>query len=247
MPTTWYEGTVVRIESAAPQTRRFWVQVPSLAHFDFTPGQFITMDLPIHEKRLHRWRSYSIASPPGGSNTFELCIVKLDGGRASEYLFTEVQEGSVLRFKGPTGTFTLPAGPQQELVLVCTGTGVAPFRSMLQHLVQHPQAYRGIHLIFGTRYPEGVLYGDEFSALTAQLPDFRYSVALSRVEEASLPALPFTVYPGYVHAVYEKYYSAPTPERRFLLCGWQNMVDEAVERLQALGYESTQIITELYG
>lgn len=51
------------------------MEVPELASFDFQPGQFVTLDLPIHEKLNKRWRSYSIASWPDGSNVFELVIV----------------------------------------------------------------------------------------------------------------------------------------------------------------------------
>ncbi|HEX6913700.1 MAG TPA: FAD-binding oxidoreductase, partial [Chitinophagaceae bacterium] len=60
----WLTGKVIRIEDAGNHTRRFWIQVPELEKFDFRPGQFVTLDLPIHEKKNKRWRSYSIASWP---------------------------------------------------------------------------------------------------------------------------------------------------------------------------------------
>jgi CDP-4-dehydro-6-deoxyglucose reductase len=68
----WRTGIVTRIQDETYNTKRFWIQVPELETFDFIPGQFVTLDLPIHEKPNKRWRSYSIASPPDGSNTFEL-------------------------------------------------------------------------------------------------------------------------------------------------------------------------------
>lgn len=46
----WRKGTVIRIEDHTYNTRRFWIEVPELSSFDFTPGQFVTLDLPIHEK-----------------------------------------------------------------------------------------------------------------------------------------------------------------------------------------------------
>jgi len=75
----WRTGIITRIEQETENTRRFWVQVPELDRFDFVPGQFVTLDLPIHEKPNKRWRSYSIASWPDGSNIFELVIVLLEG------------------------------------------------------------------------------------------------------------------------------------------------------------------------
>ena len=64
----WRTGKVIKIEDATASTRRFWIEIPELTSFDFKPGQFITLDLPIHEKKNKRWRSYSIASAPDGTN-----------------------------------------------------------------------------------------------------------------------------------------------------------------------------------
>src|ERR1700680_1208943 len=103
----WRTGTIIRIEQEAAQTRRFWIQVPELDKFDFEPGQFVTLDLPIHEKPNKRWRSYSIASWPDGTNIYELVIVLLEGGAGTNYLFNQVDVGSELIFRGAQGVFTL--------------------------------------------------------------------------------------------------------------------------------------------
>ena len=71
----WRVGKVIKIENETSDTRRFWIEVPELTSFDFIPGQFVTLDLPIHEKPNKRWRSYSIASCPDDTNVFELVIV----------------------------------------------------------------------------------------------------------------------------------------------------------------------------
>ena len=76
----WRTGIVTKIIDETKATRRFWIQIPEVESFDFKPGQFVTLDLPIHEKRNKRWRSYSIASSPDGTNIIELVIVQLEGG-----------------------------------------------------------------------------------------------------------------------------------------------------------------------
>src|SRR5438477_6988965 len=97
----WRIGKVIRIADETAATKRYWIQVPELESFDFAPGQFVTLDLPIHEKPAKRWRSYSIASWPDGSNVFELVIVLLEGGAGSTYLFNEVKEGQEIILRGP--------------------------------------------------------------------------------------------------------------------------------------------------
>ncbi|HYK56202.1 MAG TPA: FAD-binding oxidoreductase, partial [Flavisolibacter sp.] len=116
----WRKGIVTRIENETYNTRRFWIQVPEVASFDFAPGQFVTLDLPIHEKPNKRWRSYSIASWPDDTNVFELLIVLLDGGAGTTYLFNEIKEGSELTLRGPQGVFTLPDPIEKDLYFICT-------------------------------------------------------------------------------------------------------------------------------
>lgn len=238
----WKNSKVIRIEDETPTTKRFWIEVPALERIDFKPGQFITMDLPIHEKRTKRWRSYSIANAPDGTNVLELCIVYLEGGLASEYFFKEVTIGTEIKYKGPVGIFTLPETLDKDLVLICTGTGLAPFRSMLWDIYEQKKPHQNIHLIFGTRYKEGILYHQDMKEWEEKLEGFSYDIALSR------SVLPHKYYSGYVHKVYLEKYIKARPDALFYLCGWRNMVDEAVENLkEKLGYDKSQVRLELYG
>lgn len=238
----WRTGKVIRIEQATPTTRRFFIQIPELEVFDFKPGQFVTLDLPIHEKRNKRWRSYSIASHPNGTNIIELVIVLLEGGAGTTYLFNEVREGSELLLRGPQGVFTLPEQLDRDLFLVCTGTGIAPFRSMAHYIREHAVPHRNIYLIFGCRVTGDALYADEMKALEQSLPGFYYLPTFSREPETNQ-----AVRKGYVHAVYEELVKGSTPPAYFFLCGWKNMIDEARERIMALGYDRHDIHLELYG
>lgn len=235
----WYDTPIVKIEPAAPGVRRFWLEKP--AGFEFRAGQFITFDLPIGDKRLQRWRSYSIASAPDDSGLLELCIVRSASGPATQFLFDEAAVGTPLRWKGPDGTFCLPEKIEKDLVFICTGTGIAPFRSMILDLKNSGRAHRNLHLIFGTRQESGILYRSEFEQLARELPDFQYDVALSRQPD-------WDGWQGYVHQIYMEKYRTPRPDVAFYLCGWSNMIDEAVANLLVgLGYDRTQILYELYG
>jgi len=239
----WKPAVITRIEQRSPTVRSFWVALPDREQLDFRPGQFLTLDLPISEKRRERWRSYSIASTPDGSNEAELCIVQLPGGKGTEYLFEGAEVGTEVMTKEPGGVFTLPERPlDYDVVMICTGTGVAPFRSMLKQRLGHET--RHFHLIYGCRTPADLLYREEFEALMEEFPNFTYTVTLSREGATDTE---FEALDGYVHQVYERDYATPRPDLRFYLCGWSQMVDEARERLLALGYREEQVVLELYG
>ncbi|MBL0145483.1 MAG: FAD-dependent oxidoreductase [Chitinophagaceae bacterium] len=252
----WRIGIVVKIKQLTYNTRSFFIEVPELEKFSFKPGQFVTLDLPIHEKANKRWRSYSIANCPNDTNIFELCIEQFDEGLGSTYLFNKVTVGSQLTLRGPAGVFTLPDTVENDLFLICTGTGIAPFRSMVQNLANKTIQHKNVYLIFGCQKPSDLLYADELIELMNKLKGFTFYICYSK--ESVDNSNPF-IRAGYVHQVYEeicdanKTASAINPNESvvkpasFYLCGWQNMVDEAKKRLLALGYDKKSIHQELYG
>ncbi|MEZ5017459.1 MAG: FAD-binding oxidoreductase [Flavipsychrobacter sp.] len=234
----WQKGIVTKIEQATAGTRRYFITLPEVECFDFKPGQFVTADLPIHEKRNKRWRSYSIASMPDGSNVIELVIVYLDGGLGTTYLFNQIDEGAEVILRGPQGVFTMPDHLDTDFFFICTGTGIAPFRSMLHYIKEHNIPHKKLHLIFGTRTQKDLLYFDEMKQLEKELDGFHYHPVLSREK--------WDGEEGYVHDVYERI-CANKPEAQFMLCGWKMMVDDARKRLAEMGYDKKQIHFELYG
>ena len=249
----WQTGKVIRIENETDSTRRFWIALPGIESFEFKPGQFVTLDLPIHEKPSKRWRSYSIASWPDGTNIIELVIVLLEGGAGTHYLFNEVSVGSELTLRGPQGVFVLPEPIEKDLFFICTGTGIAPFRSMTHHLLNRQIPHLETYLIFGCRKIGDCLYKSELEELEKRLGHFHYLPTFSREDPANK-----MIRTGYVHQVYEEICkknrisgedgSAPSLRpASFFLCGWKNMIDEAKQRIQLLGYDKKSIHQELYG
>jgi CDP-4-dehydro-6-deoxyglucose reductase len=239
----WQDAVVTKIVQETPTTKRFFIALTSGQVFDFAPGQFVTIDLPIHEQKNKRWRSYSIASAPSNNNEFELVIVQLEGGAGTTYLFNEVAVGSILNLRGPQGVFVLPKAITTDLYFICTGTGVAPFRSMIIDIHQKKTPHQHMYLLFGCRQYTDALYGAEFKALERAEPQFYYHPSFSRET-----AIREGAHLGYVHETYKKLLaSGASKDAHFYICGWKNMVDEARATLTDLGIPKTQIHFELYG
>jgi ferredoxin-NADP reductase len=234
----WKKGIVREIRPEAPGTQRYFIEIPELERFDFEPGQFVTLDLPIGERNSERWRSYSIASAPDQTNMFELVIVKAEGGRGTEYIFNNITVGAEFAVRGPQGKFTLPPIINRDLFLICTGTGIAPFRSMIHHIFQNKLPHFQIHLVFGCRYQTDLLYYDELKELDSQHESFHYHPTLSREE--------WYGHKGYVHAVYKQLLEN-NQSGYFYLCGWKDMITQARQTLADMGYEKKDIHFELYG
>jgi len=250
----WQTGVITRIIDETHNTKRYFFELPEQTDFVFEPGQFVTLDLPIHEQKNKRWRSYSIASAPNGTNGFELVIVLNEAGAGTTWLWENARVGTEILLRGPQGKFTMPKPLEQDLYLICTGTGIAPFRSMVQYVHEHQVDHRNIYLIFGCRKFNDTLYGAELRRLQDELPGFTYIPTYSR----ELPDNNLLQRTGYVHQVYEELIKQRSIEHqqaggtglspaKFMLCGWKNMIDEARQRLVAMGYDKKDVHFELYG
>ncbi len=96
--------------------------------------------------------------------------------------------------------------------------------------------------MFGCRHVSDCLYGQELKALEEDVPGFTYMPTFSREpEEYNL------VKRGYVHSLYEEILQKEHAPAYFYLCGWKQMIDEAKQKIQALGYDRKDIHLELYG
>jgi ferredoxin-NADP reductase len=232
-------ATVIDIVNETYNTKRFFLAMDNMDTFSYQAGQFITLDLPIHEKKNKRLRSYSIASAPNGTKIIELVIVLLQGGLGTTYLFNEVTIGSQLNYRGPLGHFTAPMPKPKHLILICTGTGIAPFRSMVLDAFNNKETEQQLYLICGVRTQADLLYHTEMLQLATAMPNLHYLPTLSREQ------IDGCAY-GYVHPIYTSL-AADKPDAAFMLCGWRNMIDEAREKLTALGFDKTQVHYELYG
>lgn len=227
------QARLVEWREIAPQVRHFVFDVPEVEQLPYIPGQFVSFSRTFGDKKVTR--AYSTASKPQ-ANRFELCLNRVEGGYFSPHLF-EMRQGDLVDMKGPLGYFTLRY-PPRDSILIATGTGIAPFRGMLQqHLAEHPD--RRLTLIFGVRYEHSILYSDEFAAMLSEHPNFRFWPTLSRPDDD------WTGLRGHVQAHLADALDGRT-DLDVYICGLKEMVDDVRERLKQLGFDRKQVIFEKY-
>jgi CDP-4-dehydro-6-deoxyglucose reductase, E3 len=179
MPFQSFQATVDRVRDLTHDVRELGVRLREPKDIQFKAGQFISFDLtPPGGERL-MIRPYSIASPPNESDRITLVFNRVPRGRGSTYLFN-LREGDAVAFEGPQGSFYLRER-MRNVLLVATGTGLAPIRSMLLDLVDN--GYAGTATLYwGLRSQRDVYYQQEFEALAARYPNVSFAIALSRPE-----------------------------------------------------------------
>jgi ferredoxin-NADP reductase len=232
MTMTTVKARLVSFLDLAPSTRHFDFEVPERDEFRFTPGQFISLKHIFGGRELTR--AYSIASPPHG-NRFALCLNRIESGTFSNYLFS-LEPGAELELTEPLGYFTLRR-PERPALFVATGTGVAPFRSLLlQHL---PESGEPRTLVLGCRYVDGLLYNDELQTLAARYPHFSYWPTVTRPDES------WQGRTGRVQAHLDEALAGRTDVDVYI-CGLKEMVDDVRATLKAKGFDRKQIVYEKY-
>ncbi len=145
---------------------------------DFVAGQYISIEVTEIKEGQPRQnnRPYSLASPPEEKETFALCV-NLVEGPGSRYIHSLVP-GDVMPFLYPMGFFTVKEG-ESDLLFIATGTGIAPIKSMIQHLCA-TETRRRMTLYWGVRSERDIYYETLFSGLAAHRQNFRFIRTLSR-------------------------------------------------------------------
>jgi CDP-4-dehydro-6-deoxyglucose reductase len=227
------QAKLIEWAEIAPGVRHFVFEAPELERVEFVPGQFVSLTDSVGSKNITR--AYSIASAPVAGNRFELCLNRVDDGAFSPHLF-DLSAGDVVNMQPPLGTFTL-RHPLRDSLLVATGTGIAPFRSMLKAVLKkHSPAFT---LLFGVRHESHLLYRQEFEEMAGQYPQFRFWPTLTQ------PGPDWTGRAGRVQAHLIEAIGGRS-DIDIYLCGLQPMVDDVRQILKAAGFDRKQIRYEKY-
>ncbi len=198
----------------------------------YRAGQFINL-----RRRDGLMRSYSIASVPRLDRDIEMHVKRLPGGEMSGWLFEQAEHGDEVGFQGPNGNcFYIPGRSDQPLLLIGTGTGVAPLVGLARDAL-HAGHAGPIHLYHGSRRVEGLYFNGALHALSGRHPSLHYHACVSgeaaptgfrsgRADEAAFSDLPDLA--GW----------------RVYLCGYPVMVRTAQKRAYLAGAALSEIMAD---
>ncbi len=218
-------------------TKHLEFAVEGEAKFAFVPGQWLSLT-QIKPDGEELTRAYSIASPPDGKR-FALCLNRVQDGFMSNHL-CDLQAGAEISVQGPFGNFILRP-PLRDTIFIATGTGIAPFRSMLHWLFADPSRHQNKHfrLLFGSRHEKDIYYHNEFVRLATEHTNFEYLPTLSRGGED------WRGLRGYVQEHVAGSAKGRTDMHAYI-CGLDKMVSANRDLLKSLGWDRKSILYEKY-
>jgi ferredoxin-NADP reductase len=229
---------LVRSTELSDFTKHLEFEMLGVPRFGFVPGQWLSLktNKPDGEEIT---RAYSIASPPRNDNTFALCLNRVQDGFMSNFL-CNMEEGEEIECQGPFGDFILRP-PMRDTIFIATGTGIAPFRSMLHWLLADYSRHQGhqLWLVYGNRTESDMYYDAEFRRMKDAHPNFRYLPTLSR------PPQGWEGLRGYVQQHVPAIVGNHTDMQAYI-CGLDKMIKANRELLKGLGFDRKAIRYEKY-
>ena len=240
MPMPQYPVTLVGKTQLSKNTLQldFEFDGDSGKDFSFTAGQFVQFLIESGEK-THK-RSYSIACSPESfqeNGRLEIALSFVDDGLATR-LFQEAEPGLKLQMTGAYGVLTLPKEFSGQLVLIGTGTGIAPYRSMLPQLADLADQGIEVRVLMGVRHRNNLIYKQDFTSVDS----IDYRICLSREDNPDETQKEFK---GYVQNQFSQLNLNPELDLVYL-CGNPGMIDSAAAELKEMGFPPRQVKREKY-
>jgi CDP-4-dehydro-6-deoxyglucose reductase, E3 len=168
---------IERKQLLAPDVMQVFLRLPAQETFHFAAGQYLDFLLS-----GHRRRSFSIASPPHDAALLELHVRRVDHGEFSNTLFADHTALSVLRMEGPLGQFWFREESERPALLIAGGTGFAPIKAILRHLLERGDRRR-LHVFWGGRARTDVYEHDRVVEWCRSHGNLHYTPVLSVTEE----------------------------------------------------------------
>jgi len=225
-------GIFSKIENQAEKKRLFTIDLEE--EIEFESGQFINLIFEYEGEKY--MKPYSLASNKNNKFQIELSINLVEHGQATPKLFQKI-EGDECQIKGPFGLFKFnPTSEKQKVLLIGTGTGIAPLRSILFELLTERRE-REIILLYGSRYEHEILFEKELDKLTNENGHLKFTKVISSPSEK---------WEGRTGYVQDNLDVVDALNSDIYICGRPEMVQAVKEKLILNGADEADIHNEKY-
>jgi len=223
-----YTASVFSKNNVSSKVTKLMLNINSNS-FNFIPGQYINLQV-----NSERYRPYSISSGKRYLPTLSLLVETGHEGLGSNYV-NSLKPNDLVTFIGPAGKLLLKSYLKPNIQFFATGTGIAPFISILDILCEK-HITNNIFLHFGVRKEEDIMLLPELEDIKSNLPNFRYKIYFSKPKNPELqPQRVTSALPGLA-----------VEDTDFYLCGHPAMVKEVGETLLSYGVLEKDIVTEIF-
>ncbi|MBX9868774.1 MAG: CDP-6-deoxy-delta-3,4-glucoseen reductase [Burkholderiaceae bacterium] len=177
-PVKKMPSRIAKLEKLSDDVMLVSLQLPANERLQYRAGQYIEFMLKDGKRR-----SYSMANAPHLDAQISLHIRHMPGGVFTDQVFSTLKERDILRFEGPHGSFFLREESEKPIILLASGTGFAPIKALVEHLI-FIESKRPVTLYWGGRRPADLYMHTLCEGWAQTLPHFKYVPVISNAETA---------------------------------------------------------------
>ena len=230
----------VSVVPDGPDVISFSFRSPSGAWFDYRPGQFLTLELPVPGGPIHR--TYTISSSPSRPLSITLTVKAGGGSVGTRWMLDHVREGVRLKAIGPGGIFVPDVPADRKLLLISAGSGVTPMMSITTYrwdLGGQPD----ICFVQCAKRPSELVFRRRLEHMASRVP----SIKLHYVVEQDDPYQAWTGYRGTFNQLMLGLMAPDYLEREVYCCGPEPFMQAVRDMLIGFGYDMAHYHQEAFG
>ena len=164
---------IAKLEKLSDDVMLIALQLPANERLQYRAGQYIEFMLKDGKRR-----SYSMANAPHLDEQITLHVRHMPGGAFTDQVFSGLKERDILRFEGPHGSFFLREDSDKPIILLASGTGFAPIKALMEHLIDL-KSERTVSLYWGGRRPQDLYMHALCMEWASSLVNFHYIPVIS--------------------------------------------------------------------
>ncbi|WP_378948678.1 2Fe-2S iron-sulfur cluster-binding protein [Paracoccus sp. R86501] len=239
----WSDDEHLECVMVVPETRdtaTFIFRAPSGAWFDYQPGQFVTLDLPVPGGNVQR--TYTISSSPSRPLSISVTVKAQATSIGTRWMLDHLKPGMRLKAFGPGGIFSFHRHPAQKYLFISAGSGVTPMMSMTTWAWDQAQN-ADITFVHAARRPSDIIFRERLEQFAARVPGVQLRFTIEEPE----PYITWTGYQGRLNQLMLGLMAPDYLEREVFCCGPEPFMQAVRDMLTALGYDMDRYHQESFG
>ena len=207
--------------------------------FNFTAGQYITLQTKINNQEVRR--AYSICSTPQ-SGEIRVAVKAVENGTFSVYATSNLKVGDAIEISAPEGRFQLKPKANKNYIAFAAGSGITPILSMVKTVLEN-QPTATFTLVYGNKSIADTIFYDELLALDTKYDNFNLEFVCSRERQENM--LFGRIDTAFTNFFIKNKYKDIAFDAAFL-CGPEEMIQTVSNTLKEAGFSDENIHFELF-
>lgn len=223
-----------------PDTATFTFRAPSGAWFNYQPGQFITLDLPVPGGNVQR--TYTISSSPSRPLSISVTVKAQAGSIGTRWMLDHLRPGMRIRGYGPAGIFSFVRHEASKYLFISAGSGITPMMSMTTWAWDSGEM-PDIVFVHAARSPSEIIFRQRLEGMADRVPGLQLRFTIEGTD-------PFRNWHGYQGRLNQIMLGLMAPdylEREVFCCGPEPFMQAVRDMLVALGFDMDRYHQESFG